>query len=159
MIQTLSEGLIEVGVKKIGYGPLRDWGTKKSRIIFGERQLKLNEVTDWKTIRESSGIAQKFEEGMENCAKRARELAPEKLQQAILNAEGGEEIEITLTQEDLNDNRVVNLLSQAFAVGFAVQEVEDEELVEVVTRVEEEEVIRVFTNKKGNKVRFSTPSK
>ena len=64
-----------------------------------------------------------------------------------------------LTQEDLNNNRIVNLLFQVFAEGFAVQEVEDEELVEVVTRVEEEKVIRVFTNKKRNKVGFSTPSK
>ena len=42
----LSEGHIEVGTKKIGYGPLKDWGTKKSRIIFEERQFKLNEVTN-----------------------------------------------------------------------------------------------------------------
>ena len=80
MIQTLSEGLIEMGAKKIRYRPLKDWGTKKSRIIFGERQLKLNEVIDWKTIRESFRIAQQFEEGLENCARRARELASEKLQ-------------------------------------------------------------------------------
>ena len=104
-------------------------------------------------------MAQQFEKGLEIYARRAREMPKGQLQQKILDADEREEITLNMTKEAFENNRVVELLSLAIWEGFAVQEIEDENLVEVVTRLEEEEVTRVFVDKKGNKIKFSTLSK
>ena len=127
-LQTM-ERLIEASDRRnrIRYGPVRDWGVRKSKVIFGTRQFRLSELTDWEVIRRVPGV----EEACARAKARAEEMeADGSLQQRILEVEALEEVvHLKFSGNELEYKMMMDELFQALSQGVATEEVVDETIV------------------------------
>lgn len=152
----MTEGAIEVAPKgeKIRYGPVRNWGSGRSKIIYGTRQYRLNEVTNWTVV--SHALEGAFAEAL----RRSQEMDDDEiLQQRVLEAEEGDTFDVNFALEDAQDEVFLEELGTALSQGFAVEEFFDEALARTTVEVTEEEVIKVFHGTNGSSTRVATPSK
>ena len=89
---------------------MRNWGSGRSKIIYGTRQYRLNEVTNWVVV--SHALENAFIEAL----RKSQEIQHDKsLQQKVLEAEEGDTFDISFTLKDAQDEAFLKELETALS--------------------------------------------